>query len=53
MTNGELNVSEQIGGSLTAILADMEIIWTHCLDKLLDIVCTDFHVNIQLLILHD
>lgn len=46
ITNGELNISDQVGGSLTAILADMEIIWKHCLDKLLSIVSADFQVNI-------
>lgn len=44
--DGELNVNGQIGGSLTAVLGDLESIWTHCINKLLDIKTSEFHVNL-------
>lgn len=43
--NGELNINGQIGGSLTAVLADLETIWTHCINKLLNIKTSEFHVR--------
>jgi actin-related protein 8 len=45
ISNGELNVNGQIGGSLTAVLGDLETIWTHCINKLLDIKTSEFHVS--------
>lgn len=43
--NGELNVNGLIGGSLTGVLADLEAIWTHCMNKLLGIKSIEFHVS--------
>lgn len=48
ISNGELNINSQIGGSLTAVLADLETIWTHCINKLLDIKTSEFHVRLIL-----
>lgn len=45
ISNGELNINDQIGGSLTAVLADLETIWTHCINSLLDIKTSEFHVS--------
>lgn len=43
--NGQLNLNEKIGGSMSAVLADLEAIWTHCLNKLLNIKSSEFHVS--------
>lgn len=45
VSNGELNVNAEVGGSLTSILGDLETIWTHCINKLLDIKTSEFHVS--------
>lgn len=46
INNGALNVNDQVGGSLTGVLADLETIWRHCINKILGIETTEFHVNI-------
>uniref|UniRef100_A0A2S2PUS2 Actin-related protein 8 n=2 Tax=Schizaphis graminum TaxID=13262 RepID=A0A2S2PUS2_SCHGA len=51
--NGELNINSQIGGSLTAVLADLEAIWTHCINKLLNIKTSEFHNYKVILIIPD
>uniref|UniRef100_A0A2S2Q2R5 Actin-related protein 8 n=1 Tax=Sipha flava TaxID=143950 RepID=A0A2S2Q2R5_9HEMI len=53
ISNGELNVNGQIGGSLTAVLGDLETIWTHCINKLLDIKTSEFHNYKVILIIPD
>ncbi|VVC30041.1 Hypothetical protein CINCED_3A008205 [Cinara cedri] len=53
VNNGELNVNGQIGGSVTAVLADLEAIWTHCINKLLGIKSIEFHNYQVILIIPD
>lgn len=45
INNGELNINGLIGGSLTGVLADLQTIWTHCINKLLDIKTSEFPVS--------
>lgn len=42
---GQLNVHSGPGGSLTAVLADLETIWSHGIQKLLDVPLKDLKVR--------
>jgi len=41
---GDLNIHSGVGGSLSAVLADLETIWGHCIQHLLDIPKSDLKV---------
>lgn len=45
MVRGQLNVHSGPGGSLTAVLADLETIWGHVIQKQLDIPLKDLKVE--------
>lgn len=45
MVRGQLNVHAGPGGSLTAVLADLETIWSHVIQKQLDIPLKDLKVG--------
>ena len=42
---GDLNIHSGVGGSLSSVLADLEAIWGHCIEKLLEIPRSDLKVN--------
>lgn len=42
---GQLNIHPGPGGSLTAVLADIEVIWSHAIQKYLEIPLKDLKVN--------
>lgn len=41
---GRLNLHSGVGGSLTAVLADLEVIWTNVIQQYLDIPIKDLKV---------
>lgn len=43
---GQLNVHSGPGGSLTAVLADLETIWSHAIQKLLEVPLKDLKVRL-------
>lgn len=45
IVRGQLNVHSGPGGSLTAVLADLETIWGHIIQKQLDIPLKDLKVG--------
>lgn len=45
IVRGQLNVHSGPGGSLTAVLADLETIWGHVIQKQLDIPLKDLKVG--------
>lgn len=45
IVRGQLNVHTGPGGSLTAVLADLETIWGHVIQKQLDIPLKDLKVG--------
>lgn len=45
MVRGQLNVHSGPGGSLTAVLAELETIWGHVIQKQLDIPLKDLKVE--------
>lgn len=45
MRRGRLNIHDGPGGSLTAVLADLETIWGHVLQEHLEIPIKDLKVN--------
>lgn len=45
IVRGQLNVHSGPGGSLTAVLADLETIWGHIIQKQLDIPLRDLKVG--------
>lgn len=45
IVRGQINVHAGPGGSLTAALADMETIWSHVIQKQLDIPLKDLKVG--------
>jgi hypothetical protein len=42
---GQLNIHPGPGGSLTAVLADIEVIWSHAIQKYLEIPLKDLKVR--------
>ena len=44
-SRGDLNVHGGVGGSLSAVLADIETIWGHCIENLLEIPKSDLKVR--------
>ncbi|XP_050548299.1 actin-related protein 8-like [Daktulosphaira vitifoliae] len=46
IVNGDLNVTGKIGGSLTAVLSDLEAIWTFYINNLLNVPTSNFKVRI-------
>ncbi|KAH0630123.1 hypothetical protein JD844_012771 [Phrynosoma platyrhinos] len=46
---GQLNLHSGPGGSLTAVLADLEVIWSHAIQKYLEIPLKDLKVSCDLL----
>lgn len=42
---GQLNIHSGPGGSLTAVLADLQTIWSHAVHKLLEIPLKDLKVH--------
>jgi hypothetical protein len=45
ISRGQLNVHGGAGGSLTAVLADLEAIWSHVIQKQLEIPLKDLKVQ--------
>lgn len=45
MVRGQLNMHAGPGGSLTAVLADLEVIWSHVIQKHLEIPLKDLKVK--------
>ncbi|XP_067268978.1 actin-related protein 8 isoform X2 [Pseudorasbora parva] len=50
---GHLNVHSGLGGSLTAVLVDLETIWTHAIQKLLEIPLKDLKYYRCILLIPD
>lgn len=44
---GQLNLHAGPGGSLTAVLADLEVIWSHAIQKYLEIPLKDLKVSCE------
>lgn len=44
---GQLNLHTGPGGSLTAVLADLEVIWSHAIQKYLEIPLKDLKVSCE------
>lgn len=42
---GDLNVHSGVGGSLTSVLGDIETIWGHCIENLLEIKKSELKVT--------
>lgn len=47
VVRGQLNLHSGPGGSLTAVLADLETIWSHVIQKHLEIPLKDLKVMVQ------
>ena len=47
---GDFNIHTGVGGSLRAVLSDIETIWGHCIEHLLEIPKSDLKVDMFLLI---
>lgn len=45
MLRGDLNVHKGLGGSISAVLADLETIWGHCISTILNVPLKDLKVS--------
>lgn len=43
---GDLNIHKSLGGSISAVLADLETIWGHCISNVLNVPIKDLKVSV-------
>lgn len=49
---GDLNLHNNVGGSISAVLADLETIWGHCISTVLNVPLKDLKVCLGITALH-
>lgn len=52
LMRGDLNLHSGVGGSISAVLADLETIWGHCISTVLSVPLKDLKVCSGITVLH-
>ncbi|XP_069977080.1 actin-related protein 8-like isoform X2 [Penaeus vannamei] len=51
--HGDLNIHKSLGGSISAVLADLETIWGHCISNVLNVPIKDLKFYRVVLLIYD